>query len=522
MSRKLDYEEVKEFVEGEEGNGCKLLTLKEEYKNTIKPIEILCCCGKETFKTSFSKFKGRNKRQCNKCSQKSRVEKNKIPYNQIKQFIEIDSNSKCKLVTTQDEYINAGERLLIQCKCGEVFTASFTKFKSVNQRQCEKCVGIIRWNINKVKKYIEDNSNCKLLSNKYRDVYTPMLFICGCGRKFELNFYNFLYYDVKQCEICDVLDKNKTSRTNWTIDLIKEYLEVINSDYNVLDMERRLTYNTPKLFTLMKCSNLNHKPYWVEWSSFLQGHRCKKCYDETPSILRKSDEEFRNQIQELTNGEYEVLSKYITSQQNIIIKHLKCNCEYPVLPSSFLQGHRCPNCFRNYVLTNDEFLNRISNLTGKEYTFLEPYINLNTKIMVRHNICGHEYPVRPNNFLFGNRRCPKCNESKGERFISDWLKQYNIIFIPQYIIKECRNKRPLPFDFALFDRNNKLIILIEYDGEYHYLPIVSKEQLKIQQYNDYLKDKYCQENNIKLLRIPYWDFSHLDEILQKEVLGFVE
>ena len=31
--RKLTYKEIKLFIEGPEGNGCKLLTAKEEYES---------------------------------------------------------------------------------------------------------------------------------------------------------------------------------------------------------------------------------------------------------------------------------------------------------------------------------------------------------------------------------------------------------------------------------------------------------------------------------------------------------
>ena len=60
-----DYEMVKTFVEGKEGNGCKLLS--DEYVRANNKIMFLCACGSK-FEVSFSKFNYRNKRQCNKCS----------------------------------------------------------------------------------------------------------------------------------------------------------------------------------------------------------------------------------------------------------------------------------------------------------------------------------------------------------------------------------------------------------------------------------------------------------------------
>lgn len=47
-----------------------------------------------------------------------------------------------------------------------------------------------------------------------------------------------------------------------------------------------------------------------------------------------------------------------------------------------------------------------------------------------------------------------------------------------------------------------------------------KALFDITQTRDSIKNKYCEDNGIKLLRIPYWDFKNIDEILSKE-LGLV-
>ena len=35
--------------------------------------------------------------------------------------------------------------------------------------------------------------------------------------------------------------------------------------------------------------------------------------------------------------------------------------------------------------------------------------------------------------------------------------------------------------------------------------------------NDTVKTKYCQDNNIKLIRIPYWEEKNIKNILMKEL-----
>jgi len=67
-------------------------------------------------------------------------------------------------------------------------------------------------------------------------------------------------------------------------------------------------------------------------------------------------------------------------------------------------------------------------------------------------------------------------------------------------------------------------MLIEYDGEFHYKPArYSKDKnkmlvkLKYQQENDNIKNIYCKNNNIPLLRIPYWEFKNIETILEEEI-----
>jgi very-short-patch-repair endonuclease len=90
-------------------------------------------------------------------------------------------------------------------------------------------------------------------------------------------------------------------------------------------------------------------------------------------------------------------------------------------------------------------------------------------------------------------------------FISDYLSLLNVIFQPQKRFPDCKNRKQtdmLPFDFYLPDYD----VCIEYDGEHHYRPMEmwgGYEKFLINQDNDSIKNEYCKNNNIKLLRLPY-------------------
>lgn len=111
--------------------------------------------------------------------------------------------------------------------------------------------------------------------------------------------------------------------------------------------------------------------------------------------------------------------------------------------------------------------------------------------------------------------------SKGEKRVIDFLNKHNINFEQEKTFDNCRGRtgrRCLRFDFFLVDCN----ILIEYDGEHHYGPVNKGYRAKYvhdrTKINDEIKDKYIAVNGIGLLRIPYWEYDKIEEILT-EVIG---
>ena len=57
---------------------------------------------------------------------------------------------------------------------------------------------------------------------------------------------------------------------------------------------------------------------------------------------------------------------------------------------------------------------------------------------------------------------------------------------------------------------------IEYDGQQHYKPIEKfgvEKAFEKTKFRDVIKNNYCKDNNINLLRIPYWDYNNIEKIL---------
>ena len=114
----------------------------------------------------------------------------------------------------------------------------------------------------------------------------------------------------------------------------------------------------------------------------------------------------------------------------------------------------------------------------------------------------------------GNTSSCGCSKSKGEDKIANILDNIPLKYIRQYSFKDCQNKkhtRKLYFDFYLPDYN----ICIEYDGEQHFFANGrtwnTKENTIKTQHRDDIKNKYCIQFHVPMIRIAYTSFKILDE-----------
>ena len=87
-------------------------------------------------------------------------------------------------------------------------------------------------------------------------------------------------------------------------------------------------------------------------------------------------------------------------------------------------------------------------------------------------ICGKEIVVA--NTELRRMHVASCGckaKSVGELKIIELLLKYNILFQEQYSFSDLIGKSaPLRFDFAIFNNDNQLFCLIEFQGEQHYKP----------------------------------------------------
>ena len=137
--------------------------------------------------------------------------------------------------------------------------------------------------------------------------------------------------------------------------------------------------------------------------------------------------------------------------------------------------------------------------------------------------CGNEISVLGTALQKGlTKSCGCIKTSYGEEVIENILKDNNIIYKKEYAFSGLYGdgKTVLRFDFAIFNNNQELIQLIEYDGEQHFKQVPQwggEEGLIHRQNNDKKKNEYCEQHNIKLLRIPYYNLNKIKNLKDLEI-----
>lgn len=156
-------------------------------------------------------------------------------------------------------------------------------------------------------------------------------------------------------------------------------------------------------------------------------------------MKRKSPIVFLNELKKI-NPKILPLEEYRKSDEKILVRCLKCNYEWKVIPSSLLRGLGCPKCAGNMRKTDEEFRNEIS-IIVPNIEILEEYKGDGIKIFARCKTCNHKWKVRPND-LKNDHGCPICGrkiatikrtktQEEFEKEIKE--KNRNIIVIGKYI-----------------------------------------------------------------------------------------
>ena len=341
-------------------------------------------------------------------------------------------------------------------------------------------------------------------------IYVDVL-CTDCNTVFNMKLYGLLF-EKHKCD-CPTCRQNKRHK-----DFISRVKEECGDEY--IPLTKYSTCKDKILFKHNKKGCMNE--FWMTPDVFFNGgSRCPICrHREGADKLFIPHDEFEKRIKLIHGDHITLLGKYSGYNGKIKIRHEDCGREFDVLCGDLLQGKSCRYCAGKMLKTHEKFKEEMYELYGDEYTVVGKYKNSKTKIKIRHNLCGYEWEILPNSIL-KQRLCPNCGKSYGEMQVENFLVHNDINYKTQATFDDCVYKDYLKFDFSIYDEKWNLMCLIEYDGIGHYKPVCfggisqkeAKENFESQIRKDTVKDEFCKNNNIDLLRISYKQQKQLHIIL---------
>lgn len=322
-----------------------------------------------------------------------------------------------------------------------------------------------------------------------------------CGHEWEAIAHNL--YNRGTCPKCSI--SNRVAKRRTTHDDFVAMMASRRRDLIVLG-KYETTYSKIKVKSI-RCGH--------EWearaNNLLHSNSgCPICYGHN-----KTTSDFIKEVNKL-NINVEVLGEYTGSKSDILCKCTLCGKEWMSTPNSLLHGTGCYECGHKrggmkIRISNDDYVIKMS-YANPDVEMIGTYTRSKDPVEFRCKKCGNIWETAPANVANSGSGCPRCKSSKGEREIARYLDQIGVEYVHQKRFGDCVDVAVLPFDFYIPSINT----CIEYDGALHYKPVEyygGQDYYDKIQKHDTIKTKYCNENGIALVRIPYWDLDVIDNVL---------
>lgn len=305
--------------------------------------------------------------------------------------------------------------------------------------------------------------------------------------------------------------EQKSRKRKTTNEKILQAIEIHGNryDYSLLPKNFKVMDKVPII-----CKE--HGEFFQSWDNHVnKKQNCPKCGGYGFSL-----EENIARVSKIHNNKYDYSLMKSNPSKNDKIKII-CPTHGTILKKwdSHLNGGGCSKC-AGFNLSLDEKIEKANKIHNFKYDY--SLLPKEFKTMSKVNIICKKHGIFKqcwNNHIHGKDNCPSCKSSKGENEIKKYLENNNIKYIPQKSFNDCVNDktgRKLVFDFYLPKQN----ICIEYDGKQHYFPIKffgGVKEFNDITYKDNIKNEFCKNNNIKLIRISYKDKNNVEKLLYEQV-----
>ena len=243
-------------------------------------------------------------------------------------------------------------------------------------------------------------------------------------------------------------------------------------------------------------------------------------------------EQFINNARQIHGDNYDYSETvYINGDSRVTIICKRCGKHFTQRPRHHLEKHGCPSCSNSrphYLteknlamlaearkkvpearkrarLTTEQFIEKAKQFHGDRYDYSKTkYETCHKKVII---ICHEhgEFYQEASSHLFSSG-CPICDISKGEKKVAQALDTLGITYEQEKKFPECKDKRPLQFDFYFIYQDVQF--LVEFQGAHHYRIVEFFERegrVKHEWYkrHDEIKRRFAKKYNFVLIAIPY-------------------
>lgn len=507
-------------------HGYKYLFDKFNYVS-YKENVILICQNHGEFKISLNNLIG-NKRGCPVCG---KLRSKKSCVSNTEDFIvkakKVHNN---KYVYDNVKYYNWKEKVIIICKEHGHFLQSPNNHLSGSG--CPKCrrkrnTTIISKGELRRKRLFEEFLYTSNKIHNFKYCYSEVdyvssvkkvVIICKKHGKFEQTPHH--HKNGRGCPICSYYNSFGPRITTGQFINISR-----GKHFNYYSYEKSVYtgYKDKIIITCPKHGDFKQNPKY-----HMNGGGCAKCNIGRNSKgggfgsgvgskkLKYTTTDFIKICENVHSFKYDYSSTEYKGSKNKVSIICPLHGKYKVLAYNHMNGIGCKKCsVDGFKRKKIDLVNELNYIHDNKYIYdiEQDYISTSDKIKIickEHGIFTQSVDVH----LRGSG-CVLCKtRSRGEILIRKILDTFKIEYIREMSFDSLPRMR---FDFWI----PKHRTILEYDGKHHFKPIDyfgginTFNKIKV---NDSIKNNWCIDNSIKLIRISYKDFRKIEEIIKKELI----
>jgi hypothetical protein len=365
-----------------------------------------------------------------------------------------------------------------------------------------------------------------LLSNEY----------ITSGDKLDIKDEDGYLYSYSYEQVMYAMPSKFFNNNPYTERNIKLWIQINKRPFYLVDGQEFVNDRQKLLFKCLLCPE-DEIPFSADWSHIIRESGCAICHGKQVGRYNNFQHHFPKISEEWDYTKNIINPSDVTAFSR---KKVWWKCFHG---TEFFEGvcDRADGKSGCKICSREKWINSKRNNvmeSGKDITITNPEIikdwdykknnfppnaythGANEIISWKCSICGLSWdsPISRRTGYYKSG-CPSCASSKGESRIRDFLTSNSIKYIKEKTFSDCKWKinGSLRFDFYIQERN----LIIEHDGIQHFEPIrfggISQKEaidnFKSQKKKDKAKNVYCYKNNITLIRIPYWNYDNIEEIL---------